>query len=222
MHTEAEEHLRVIRSLMEKATVYRAISAPTALVGGLLTTLTAIGLMFSVASQRAADLDLNIAIAMSPPAAMWPYFVVLGLTAGANTFFLWKDSQARREAFISSGMRLALRNLLPSMLLGGVVTIASVSAPALAISWIGIYGLGLLATQSFAPKSIAWLGWAFLCSALIVPICLMFNHRMKFEWISNAQFPHIAMLVTFGLFHLIYAACTWPRNADKTLAEAAP
>ena len=34
--TRAEEHLRVIRSLMERATIYRAISAPTALVGGLL------------------------------------------------------------------------------------------------------------------------------------------------------------------------------------------
>src|SRR6202012_1200519 len=30
----AEEHLRIIRSLMEKATIYRAISVPTALVGG--------------------------------------------------------------------------------------------------------------------------------------------------------------------------------------------
>ena len=35
--SEAEEHLRVIRSLMEKATIYRAISAPTALLGGVLS-----------------------------------------------------------------------------------------------------------------------------------------------------------------------------------------
>ena len=33
----AEEHLRAIRLLMERATIYRAISAPTALVGGLLS-----------------------------------------------------------------------------------------------------------------------------------------------------------------------------------------
>jgi hypothetical protein len=31
----AEEHLRVIRSLMERTTIDRAISAPTALVGWL-------------------------------------------------------------------------------------------------------------------------------------------------------------------------------------------
>ena len=35
--TEAEDHLRVIRSLMEKATIYRALSAPAALIGGLLS-----------------------------------------------------------------------------------------------------------------------------------------------------------------------------------------
>ena len=37
----AEENLRVIRNLMERATVYRAISAPSALVAGLLSTLAA-------------------------------------------------------------------------------------------------------------------------------------------------------------------------------------
>ena len=34
---EAREQLRVIRSLMERATIYRSISAPTALIGGLLS-----------------------------------------------------------------------------------------------------------------------------------------------------------------------------------------
>ena len=38
----AEEDLRVIRTLMERATVYRAISAPTALVGGVLSISSAV------------------------------------------------------------------------------------------------------------------------------------------------------------------------------------
>ena len=39
----AEEHLRIIRTLMERATIYRAISAPTALAGGVIAVaLTAI------------------------------------------------------------------------------------------------------------------------------------------------------------------------------------
>ncbi len=39
--TEAEEHLRVIRSLMEKATIYRAVSAPTALAAGMAALIVA-------------------------------------------------------------------------------------------------------------------------------------------------------------------------------------
>ncbi len=34
---EAADHLKTIRALMERATVYRAISAPTAFAGGVLT-----------------------------------------------------------------------------------------------------------------------------------------------------------------------------------------
>jgi len=41
--SDAEEHLRIIRSLMEKATIYRAISAPAALVGGALAVALAGG-----------------------------------------------------------------------------------------------------------------------------------------------------------------------------------
>ena len=32
----ASEHLRIIRQLMERATVYRSIAAPVALVGGVV------------------------------------------------------------------------------------------------------------------------------------------------------------------------------------------
>ena len=39
--SKAEEDLRIIRSLMERATVYRAISAPAALIAGLLSILAA-------------------------------------------------------------------------------------------------------------------------------------------------------------------------------------
>jgi len=39
--SKAEQDLRVIRSLMERATVYRAISAPAALVAGFLSVFAA-------------------------------------------------------------------------------------------------------------------------------------------------------------------------------------
>ena len=41
----AEEHLHAIRQLMERATIYRAISATTALVGGLLSVVTSAAML---------------------------------------------------------------------------------------------------------------------------------------------------------------------------------
>ena len=52
----AEEHLRAIRLLMERATIYRAISAPTALVGGLLS----VGLAAAMLVWQAGDGSRNV------------------------------------------------------------------------------------------------------------------------------------------------------------------
>ena len=46
--SKAEEDLRVIRSLMERATVYRAISAPAALVAGFLSIFAAAAIYLNI------------------------------------------------------------------------------------------------------------------------------------------------------------------------------
>ena len=43
---KALEHLKVIRGLMEKATVYRAVSVPTAIIGGLLALVASAAFYF--------------------------------------------------------------------------------------------------------------------------------------------------------------------------------
>ena len=52
--SEAEEDLRVIRSLMERATVYRAISAPAALVASLLSIFAAAAIHLNHATRFSA------------------------------------------------------------------------------------------------------------------------------------------------------------------------
>ena len=42
----AAEHLKVIRSLMERATIYRALSWPTALFGGVVAVILGVLLYF--------------------------------------------------------------------------------------------------------------------------------------------------------------------------------
>lgn len=212
---EAEENLRVIRSLMEKATIYRAISAEAAAVGGALAVLSLIVLGNPSPGPVAASAARDIAASSRAFISVW--LCILIITAASNFFFLWKDARRRDEAFVSSGMRLALRALLPGYMVAGAFTMSAWwgAEPGLVVSvWIICHGLGLLATSHFAPRSLTWLGWAFLIAGLIsiVPLGAVATGRFP-NAESALSSPQCWMAVTFGFFHLIYAACTWPRKA---------
>jgi hypothetical protein len=112
-------------------------------------------------------------------------------------------------------MRAALRALLPPMLCGAVFfTIFPLAhIPAFLAMF---YGLGLLATGHFAPRSIVSLGWGFLLAGLTTLILNLTT------WVSLTMAPDAVMAATFGGFHFIYAACTWPRGARAAASSESP
>ncbi len=208
----AEEHLRVIRSLMERATVYRAISAPTALLGGGLSVLTA-GLLLA-ARRGESFLALTYPGAARHFIAVW--LAVLALTLLANTFLIWRKAQREQSAFFTSGLRLALASALPALLIAAVLTAlfcrddeTAESLGALVTVWVTCYGLALLATANFAPPSLRYLGWAFLLTGIACTLLMgrLFNS-------DPARNAIIAMALTFGAYHLIYGVACWPRKTD--------
>ena len=95
----AEEDLRVIRGLMERATVYRDISAPSALIAGLLSSAAAGAVYFN--NQR--QILLGRAIRPREFAGIW--LVVLLVSVIASAFFLWHSAKNSGRPFVSSGMR---------------------------------------------------------------------------------------------------------------------
>jgi len=212
--TEAEEHLRVIRSLMERATIYRAISAPSALVGGMLAIVTA-SLAIAFPSGY-----LGVPFPRANFALVW--LVVLIFATAANFYFLRRDATRRSERFVSPGMRLALASVMPSFLAAGVFTVIFgllEQNVILVCLWLIFYGVGLLATTHFAPRSIRHLGWAFLLAGLVALLG-------SFLWEAPDMFgswkaANVMMAITFGGFHLIYATCTWPHRAPVS-ATAMP
>ena len=199
---EAEEHLRVIRSLMERATHYRALSAQGALVGGLLSVGTGVW-MYTRAAARPGDECVHC--------TLWVWMIVLALTTVSNFAFLLRDERGRGEPFFSPRLRWALRALAPSFLLAGTGTwaVAHESLLGLGLFWSGLYGVALLAMGHFAPASIARLGRAFLAASLVTAGIAYFVPRSAFP--SEAACFEIYMAATFGLFHLAYALFTWPR-----------
>jgi len=203
----AEEDLRIIRTLMERATVYRAISAPSALIAGLLSVVAASLIYYNNAINAVLD------------RLVWPrefaviWMVVLGLAALTNVFFIRREAKKSGRPFVSSGMRLALQAILPVLLIPAAFTLwfsttgfIGDTELDLVVVWVAFYGLALLSTALFAPRSLALLGWAFLLTSLAVPSLLDRLEAMVDD------VPAFVMGVTFGLYHLIYAVFTWPRQ----------
>ena len=209
--SSAEEDLRVIRTLMERAASYRAISAPTALVGGLLSLLAA-------AFIARPDILLGRALRSREFALIW--IVVLALTMIVNVFFVSREARNSGRPFVSSGMKLALRAIAPTLIVPAIFTVwflklgyLSGSELELVTMWIVFYGLALLSTALFAPRSLAILGWAFLLTGISVPVTADFAEGL------STDIPNCFMGITFGSYHLLYALFTWSQRERATSGQ---
>src|SRR5947207_5499523 len=201
----AEENLRVIRTLMERASTYRAISAPTALVGGVLALLSAIFI-------AKADVLLGQPLRSRQFTLIWIGDLIVTLIV--NAFFVSREAKNSGRPFVSPGMKLALRAIAPTLIVPAIYTVwflklgyLSGSELELVTMWIVFYGLALLSTALFAPRSLALLGWAFLLTGVSVPVT-----ADAVDGLSN-DIPNSFMGITFGAYHLIYAVFAWPRKA---------
>lgn len=188
---QAEEHLRVIRTLMERATIYQTISAPSALVGGLLAV--ALDVINHLRGQ-----DEGTAVTLS-------WVAVCAVVCALNFAFLHREAARRGEPFISTGMKVALRSVAPSFSLALLATlILHEHTRGLYLIWCFCYSLGLLAASHFAPSSIRILGRAFWLAGVLLVLAAL---------AQKADFFAIHFMgLTFGLFHLAYAALVWPRR----------
>ncbi|MCW1925404.1 hypothetical protein OKA05_22780 [Luteolibacter arcticus] len=192
-HQEAAEQLRVIRTMMERATIFRALSGEAALLGGAMS-LAAGWLSEGKAGWRWGN--------------VW-----LGGLAVVLLFALWqllRVAHVHQRPLWSHGLKVALRGALPSLVAGGFVGLlflrgggkgAEIMA---ACFWILHYGLALLAIREFAPKSMIWLGLAFMVTGLVALSAATFVQSMSPLLIRMG--PSGLMAATFGGFHLLYGA----------------
>jgi hypothetical protein len=206
----AAGQLRVIRALMERATIYRSISVPTALIGGLLS-LGAFAVIYYLEQMD------HHTVTAGEFVVVW--LVTLALTGLSNAVFLWLGSARRREPFFSPGMRLATLSLAPAFLTAGLLTLTVHRPMHLAISWILLYGLGLLGTQHFAPRSLVALGLAFFFAG-----CGLVAGGKHLFLLPGQTDPSVTIVAavlaaTFGGFHLVYAMVVWARGEDEVPAS---
>jgi hypothetical protein len=190
---EAAEQLREIRTMMERATIFRALSGEAALVGG------AMALAAGWISEGRTGWAWG---------GIW-----LGGLAVVILFALWqllRLAQSGRRPLWSPGLRIALRGALPSLVAGGFLGLLHLKYGArgaelfAACFWIVHYGLALLAIREFAPKSMFRLGLAFLITGLLALAGCTFVQSMN-PLLARLG-PSGLMAATFGGFHLLYGA----------------
>jgi len=202
----ADRQLRVIRFLMERATIYRSISAPTALVGGLLS-LGGFATAYYAKHHRHQPLSYNEFLVV--------WLVILALTCLTNTIFLSRGAARRSEFFFSSGMKCALMSVAPAFFSAAVLTLMIHSPIHLALVWVTFYGMGLLATQHFAPRSLVILGLTFFLTGcgLVATWKHFFMPNPPHE--PSALVVSGILAATFGGFHLAYAAAVWALGEER-------
>ena len=194
---EAAEQLRVIRTMMERATIFRALSGETALIGG-------------AAALAAAWLSEG---RVGWYWAVW-WLGGLALVMAFNVYLITKTSRAHQKPFWSVGLRLAVRGALPSIVAGGFLGLLFVRSGAdrpAACLWTLHYGLALLAIREFAPKSMIWLGWAFV----IFGVSSLAGEAGVIEvfsrWVNHLNGSKL-MAIAFGGFHIIYGGVILSTN----------
>lgn len=215
----ALEHLRIIRTLMERAHLYRAVSAPAALIGGgLALVLAIIGVKHNVFPKGGE----TISNAFRSHQFLFAWLGVLVVSGIANLLLLMRESRGKGQPFITEGLRMALRAIVPPLLTGGVLGVCLIwfdeQLELAALVWILCYGLALQATVSFAPRGIIHLARAFLIAGQVLTVLWFWNGGLGMFQRPEAP-ASIFMGLTFGLFHIIYGVAVFvskPREMTKS------
>ncbi|MDZ4743333.1 MAG: hypothetical protein SGI98_07945 [Verrucomicrobiota bacterium] len=209
----AQEQLITIRSLMERASLYRAISSPTALFAGALTLV----------GSYLFNHGFSSLIPESPLSFYLFWFCLFLVISVFNIIYLGCENRRLGTPLLSRGMRSAVTDFLPSMLTGGILSFLAAyegfEPMTMVFLWCVFYGLALLSTRNYAPRSLLILGWSFLLVGMILACLISFG---LFNNPQSTRSGNLLMVLSFGLLHITYGASTWLTNRREVALRNAP
>jgi hypothetical protein len=206
--SSSEERLRAVGTLMERASVYRGLSAKSGLLAGLLSLCSATVIYLN----GEGHISLGRRIHGRDFAAIWIGVLLLSIIATIG--FLGRDARRNGRSLFSAELQSVVNQIVPYLLVPAVFTVWFLGTGYLGgeelnlvVVWIAFYGLVLLSMSLFAPRSLSLLGWVFLLTSIAVPLV-----RDSMEDRFSFDIPNFLMGLTFGFYHLVYAALNWPRR----------
>ena len=186
----AEENLSLIRTLMERATIYRRALAPIMITTGVIgTTASVFGML--------GKLDTPMRFL-----ACWAGTAAVALLAGFA--LARREALQEREAFWSPPTRRVALALLPAGVAGVIVACVETDPSRLAGWWLLIYAVGLHGAGFFMPSGVRRLSWLFLLAG-----------GLALGW-KNCCPPHAVMGLGFGGLHLVYGIYLYATRARQT------
>jgi hypothetical protein len=197
----ASENLQVIRTLMERSSMYRRALAPVMTWAGVAGVISAV-----IGSNAHIDSAQHFAI----------YWVSVSFIVSVGAFLLIRRQALKdAEPFWSRPTRRVAQAALPGFFLGGVFSMLFILAAgetgttqiAFPPIWMAFYGCALHAAGFFMPRGMRLLGWLFiLAGSLLISVILSSNNKLSIS-------PHTVMGISFGAIHLVYGIYLyWTEN----------
>lgn len=203
----AEENLQVIRTIMERAALYRRTLAPVMLSTGLIGVF-------------ASGMGLLTAV-RSPMGFVCLWMVAAMLATTVSFLIVRRQAITAREPFNTPASRRVFGAMHPPLTAGALLTIPFIAhwgveshaaaAPngaltALICMWTGFYGSGLNAAGQYSSRGVRLLGWGFIGAGPLLGTLFVGGYLVP-ELGSHVLWtnPHAIMGAMFGGFHLVAA-----------------
>ncbi|MBN8246198.1 MAG: hypothetical protein J0L84_02000 [Verrucomicrobia bacterium] len=194
----AAENLQVIRTLMERAALYRRALAPVSLAAGVLGVLAAV-LGWSAGLDSARGF-----------AGFW--LAVAAVTLAVCLLIMRRQALQADEPFWSPPARRVAQATLPALsaglLAGGIVLLGNARDP-LAVwwlpgAWMVLYGCASHAAGFFMDRGIKLFGALFIGLGALLLLCVA--TRPDAAGLPPLRMAHVVMGAAFGGLHLAYGA----------------
>ena len=189
----AEENLAAIRTLMERASLYRRALAPLFLLAGGFGVLAAMG---------------GIVLHLDSATSFTLYWSAVGATVGAVSFLVVRQQALKAgEPFWTPPARRVFRALLPAFSAGIAASLCALEKPPHGLShvwlpgmWMILYGTAFHAAAFFLPRGCQWVAWGFACPGMVVML-LHGTSGPPPAWLLHAE-----MGLAFGGVHVAAGA----------------
>lgn len=186
LHDRAMDNLRYIRETMERSQSFTAVSG----LGGVL--MGAIALAASLVAVRATSTLAWVAI--------WMGAAVLSF--GVALLAMVRKARSAGEALLAGAGRKFTWNLIPPLLVGGLLTFALTGAGAARLlpgTWLLLYGTGVVTGGAFSVRVVPLMGLAFMLSGALALF-------------APEGWENLIMAAGFGGLHIVFGIVIWRRH----------